>query len=299
MMEVQAVTISLPPPGVPEVALVCDSPHSGTFYPEDFGHAIDHAALRQSEDTHVDTLWEQVPAMGGTLVCAAFPRSYIDANRDEADIDLGMIRGEWPLPVRPSKRCLDLGMGLIWRETPKRVPIYARKLGADEVAARITHYWRPYRHALALQLERAAQRHGGYWHLNLHSMPSNAYERLGLPPRPLADIVLGDRKGTSCDSTFRDVVAQAFRARGYSVAINDPYEGVDLVRIAGAPQRGRHSLQVEINRAIYMIEPTREPTAGFGVLRDDIARILEDVRSFVAAQTAVSPAAHRELASAP
>jgi N-formylglutamate deformylase len=299
MTTAPAVTISLPPPGIPDIALVCDSPHSGTFYPEDFGHAISHAALRQSEDTHVDTLWQQVPAMGGTLLCATFPRSYIDANRDEADIDLGMIGDAWPLPVRPSKRCLDLGIGLIWRETPERQPIYARKLSAHEVAQRIAHYWQPYRQALAQQLERAAQRHGGYWHLNLHSMPSNAYERLGLPPRPLADIVLGDRRGTSCGGAFVDVVAQAFRARGYSVAVNDPYEGVDLVRIAGAPVRGRHSLQVEINRAIYMHEPTRQPAAGFATLGADIARVLEEVRSFVTVQTAVLAAGHRQAASAP
>ena len=38
-------------PGRAELALplVCDSPHSGTRYPDDFGHAIHRAALRAAE----------------------------------------------------------------------------------------------------------------------------------------------------------------------------------------------------------------------------------------------------------
>ena len=286
MKAARAVTLSRPGTGAPAIALVCDSPHSGIVYPADFCHAVDRAALRQSEDTHVDALWAGVPQAGGTLICANFPRSYIDANRDEADIDTGMIDGPWPHAVQPSARCLDLGIGLIWRETPERLPIYARKLTAQEVQRRIALCWRPYRQALAEALESTARQHGGYWHLNLHSMPSNAYERLGLPPRPLADIVLGDRGGSTCSAQFRDLVAQAFRTCGYSVAINDPYEGVELVRIAGEPQRGRHSLQIEINRAIYMHEATRERSAGFEQLRRDIDLVLRAVRDHVIGQAA-------------
>ncbi len=281
-------TLQGPADGVAAIALVCDSPHSGVSYPTDFGYAISHAALRLSEDTHVDCLWDRVPAIGGSLLCATFPRSYIDANRDEADVDTGMIEGAWTRPATPSPRTLEIGVGLIWRETPERLPIYARKLSPGEVAQRIEKYWRPYRQALAAQLEAAAQRFGGYWHLNLHSMPGNVYERLGMAPRPAADIVLGDRHGTSCGRDFLDVVAASFRSCGYSVAVNDPYEGADLVRLAGAPGRGRHSLQVEINRAIYMNEATREPLPAFDTLRKDVGRVLDGVRAFVAGEASAS-----------
>lgn len=282
----QAFSLTPPAAGVPGIALVCDSPHSGTVYPADFGHAIDRAALRQSEDTHVDTLWAQVPAAGGTLLCANFPRSYIDTNRGEADIDVGMIEGAWPHPAQPAPRTLSLGMGLVWRDTPGHAPIYARKLTVQEVALRIERCWRPYREALSQTLERTARQYGACWHLNLHSMPGNVYERLGLAARVPADIVLGDRHGSTCHAAFRDVVAQAFRARGYSVAVNDPYEGAELVRVHGAPARGRHSLQVEINRAVYMDEATREPGAGYAALRRDIGQVLGEVRGFVVNQVA-------------
>ena len=268
------------PPAAPAIALVCDSPHSGTHYPDDFGHAIERAALRRSEDTHVDSLWDAVPAVGGTLICATFPRSYIDPNRHEEDLDATMIEGGWPHPVRPPSRASELGMSLVWRKTPEHRDIYARRLSVREVRARIDDYWRPYRETVAAHVEAAARRHGACWHLNLHSMPSNVYERLGLPARPAADVVLGDRRGSTCDAAFTAFVRAALQDEGLSVAINDPYEGAELVRVHGEPARGRHSLQIEINRALYMDEATRERSAGFAPLKEKLGRALHRIAAF-------------------
>lgn len=284
-----AFTLSLPDARA-AIPLVCDSPHSGTNYPANFGHATEQASLRLSEDTHVEHLWNKVPQVGGALLAAHFPRSYIDANRAETDIDVDMLEsGEWSLPAAPSKLTMTMGNGLIWRNTPDNCPIYQRKLTGSEVMQRIEDYWRPYRDALADQLEDAHARHGAYWHLNLHSMPSNAYERLGLPGKPTADIVLGDLYGTSCDPEFRAVVAAAFRASGCTVAINDPYEGAELVRFCGKPSDGRHSLQVEVNRALYMVESTREPHQGFAPLQISITQVLESVAAYVKHRMQAAP----------
>ncbi|WP_255440156.1 N-formylglutamate amidohydrolase [Caenimonas sedimenti] len=274
--------LQLPAAGVAPVPLVCDSPHSGTRYPADFGHAIDLAALRRSEDTHVDTLWSALPRAGAALLCATFPRSYIDCNRDEADIDLSMLQGEWQRPARPSQRGLALGNGLVWRRTPEHLEIYRRRLGAAEVEGRIDRYWRPYREALVRQLSLCEEAHGAWWHLNLHSMPSNAYERLGLgTARPLADVVLGDRHGSTCSPGFLHEVRSAFEAQGLTVAVNDPYEGAELVRVSGDPARHRHSLQVEINRALYMDEGTREPGPGFAALATAIGGVVARLAAYV------------------
>lgn len=263
------------------IPLVCDSPHSGTDYPADFGYAVPLADLRKSEDTHVQWLWNAVPTVGGTLVHATFPRSYIDVNRHERDIDLTMLADAWPGEVAPSERCITLGNGLVFSQTTARSPIYARRLTASEVAHRIESYWRPYRHALAHLLAGAAVR-GPRWHLNLHSMPSNAYERLGrVAPAPLADVVLGDLNGSSCSAIFTEMVGRAFRSRGYTVAINDPYAGQDLLREFGDPARGHESLQIELNRALYLNEQTRELLPRAQDLRDDIAGVLQDIAAHI------------------
>ena len=62
--------------------LVLDSPHSGTFYPHDFGAVCDLPTLRRAEDTHVEKIYAFAPALGVAWVEAHFPRIYLDANRD-------------------------------------------------------------------------------------------------------------------------------------------------------------------------------------------------------------------------
>lgn len=272
-------------PDAPAIPLVCDSPHSGTHYPPDFNHAVDLSDLRKCEDTHVEKLWAAVPSVGATLIHALFPRSYTDTNRTEFDIDVSMIEGEWPGRAEPSKRCLELGNGLFFSKTTTLRPIYDRQLSISELQHRIATCWRPYRHALAQALDHASLQHGKRWHLNLHSMPSNAYERLGLAPgKVLADVVLGDLNGRACSADFTAFVAQAFKQRGYSVAINDPYVGMDLLVAHGAPEKQHHSLQIELNRRLYLNEQTREPLPQFGQVQADITGLLTDLARHVQQQ---------------
>lgn len=266
--------------------LVCDSPHSGTSYPADFRYAIDHALLRMGEDTHIERLWGHAPKVGATLVAARFPRTYIDPNRSLSDLDPSMIDGQWPGEAQPGLRTLELGMGLVWRQTPTRQSIYDRQLSVAEVQNRIDNFWRPYHAALQQACDAAVMRWGSCWHLNLHSMPSNAYERLGMSGnRKLADFVLGDLHGRSCDPSFRVWVSQVIEKHGYTVSINDPYAGVELVRMHGQPASRRHSLQIEVNRALYMNEKTREPNDGFNHLQANIASMLAEIARFVGWRT--------------
>ena len=74
---------------------------------------------------------------------------------------------------------------------------------------------------------------------------------------PRADFVLGDRDGTTCDPAFTEFVRTTLAAGGYNVSVNDPYKGVELVKAYSKPARGRHSLQLEINKRLYMNERTR------------------------------------------
>jgi N-formylglutamate deformylase len=285
-----AAWVDVTPPS-PEraTALVCDSPHSGRCYPEDFGAALAHAELRSGEDTHVERLWGHAPAAGATLIAARFPRTYIDANRALDDLDVGMLDAPWPDPIAPTRKA-ELGFGLVWRQVRAGAPIYERKLSVAEVQGRIERCWRPYHAALRQAVDGALQRFGACWHLDLHSMPHNAYERLGIrSPHPLADFVLGDLHGRSCAPAFTDMVKAVLEKRGYRVTVNDPYEGQELVRMVGAPSKRRHSLQVELNRSLYMDEATREPGPRFDALRHDLSAVLEDISAYVREQLRPRP----------
>ena len=89
------------------------------------------------------------------------------------------------------------------------------------------------------------------------------------------DFVIGDRDGTTCAQSVTRWLEHILKREGYSVSVNDPYKGVELVRAYSDPKLGRHSLQLEVNRALYMNEKTREPIAQFS----DIQRLLGRVMS--------------------
>ena len=271
------------PPQGEVLPLVCDSPHSGTAYPADFGVAVPMALLRRGEDTDVHTLWEALPRFGATLIEATFPRTYIDPNRTEHDINPAMLDGVWPQPLNPGPKTLQ-GLGLIWErisQMGQSTPMYARKLSVAEVQHRLDHYWRPYHAEVAKAVRWSVDRFGAVWHMNLHSMPSDVYQRLGTPEKHLADFVLGDRDGTTCDAAFIRLIGDTLQGLGYSVAYNDPYKGVALLAEIGQPHLHRHSMQIEINRRVYMDEDTRAPNAHFAQLQHDLQQVMRAVADYV------------------
>jgi len=270
----------LTPPGERHVPLVLDSPHSGTEYPEDFKPGVPIELLRAAEDSYVDELYAHGPAAGATLIAARFPRSYIDPNRSLLDIDASLLAGPWPGPAIATRKT-ELGVGLIWRVLDSGQPIYARKLSVDEVKQRIVLYHQPYQRAVKDALDAAYEHFGAVWHLNLHSMPavSGRISEEG-PGKPRADFVLGDRDGTTCAPEFTQAVTEALRGMGYSVKVNDPYKGVELVRAFSDPKAGRHSLQIEVNRRLYMDERTRTKSSGFATLKRNLDRLLDAVADY-------------------
>ena len=69
-----------------------------------------------------------------------------------------------------------------------------------------------------------------------------------------AEIVLGDRYGTSCLPILTDAAEEVLTSLGYTVRRNTPYAGGYITRHYGRPADGIHALQIEINRALYMDE---------------------------------------------
>jgi N-formylglutamate amidohydrolase len=239
------------------------------------------ALLRRAEDAFVDDLFEATPQHGAGFLKALFPRSYIDPNRHEGEIDETMLAAAWPRNLKVSERT-EMGLGLIRRLIKGNVPIYDRLLSVEEVAGRIARYHRPYHDELEAMLDEAHARFGGVWHINAHSMKAMGRRKGQSIPRD--DFVLGDLEGESCDAAFTAFVAETLRGFGYTVRLNHPFKGAELVTRFGRPRDGRHSLQIEINRGLYMDEDRIEKTDGFGALKRDIDRLLAAVADFTAEQ---------------
>lgn len=247
------VTISRPTEGTTEIPLVYDSPHSGCDYPEDMNSIAPIEILRQTEDAYIDALFAHVPVLGAVFVKATFPRCYIDPNRSTEDIQVDALDSPWPGPVNNSIK-VNRGAGLIFTKIQGEREIYDRLLTVTEVQHRIDAYWHPYHAALSGELDRLHATFGQVWHINCHSMPARGNEHTEDGPVERADFVLGDRDGTTCAPEFTKFVADFLTAKGYDVAVNWPMKGVELVRKHGRPLENRHSLQIEVNRRLYMHE---------------------------------------------
>jgi N-formylglutamate deformylase len=201
---------SLHLPSVEAIPLLLDSPHSGTHYPEDFAVSANRDTLRTAEDTHVEALFSHAPSIGATLLCARYPRTYIDCNRRVDDIDESMLDGTWPGKVNASEKT-KLGYGLVWRLLDDGEDIYSRKLSIGELQHRIACAYAPYWAALRNEAARLHERFNVLYHLNCHSMPSVATCASSLPRgTPHADVVIGDRDGTTSEPVFVDLLASAF-----------------------------------------------------------------------------------------
>jgi len=270
-------------PQTPEAPLVFDSPHSGSSYPEDFQFCCPFDVLRTAEDTYVDELYSAAPALGATLIGAVFPRSYLDPNRAVDDIDSALSDGTWPLPLTPSHKTRS-GLGLVRRVAKAGIPIYDRKLGVDEIRARLERCHTPYHRVLDEACGRAHRKFGVVWHVNCHSMPSQRGAKSSKKGGHCPDFVLGDRDGTTCETEFTDFVARELRGRGYTVRINEIYKGVEIVKRQGRPAMRRHSLQIEVDRALYMDQKTLEKSPGFDQVRADITELIEALKSFASAR---------------
>jgi N-formylglutamate deformylase len=277
--EIPGVLWRRDPRGEPQ-PLVFDSPHSGALYPDDFAFSCPLTVLRRAEDAYVDELFAAAPEFGATLIAAVFPRSYLDVNRSADDLDPGLLAGSWPrhLPLNPMTR-----VGLVRRFAQAGVPIYDRKLHPDEVMDRVERYYAPYHRVLDEACDRLHGEFGAVWHINCHSMPSTGNREKGRKGEH-GDFVLGDRDGTTCAPEFTDFVASVLRGMGYEVHVNDGYKGVEIVRRQGRPAERRHSLQIEVDRSLYMDQRTLEKNAGFDTLQADLARLAEALRDFVSAQ---------------
>jgi N-formylglutamate amidohydrolase len=245
--------------------------------PADFDSRLSATDLRDGEDCFIDELYLPATASGVPLLAAQFPRTYIDPNRHAGDIDLDLLDGPWPHAWLPSGKAA-IGKALLWRTLDDGRPLYARRLTVAEVAARIERYHRPYHARLKALLDDAHQRFGFVHHINCHSMNDvSGVMGEGGSGIKRADFVLGDRDGTTCAPEFTAFVRDTLAGWGYDVKINDPFKGVELVRAYADPAAGRHSLQLEVNKRLYMDAHTLEKSAGFATLQAHLMHLLDAI----------------------
>ena len=257
-----------------EMPAIFNSPHSGRHYPAAFLALtrLDPLALRRSEDFRIDELFGAAAAMGAPMLRAHFPRCFLDVNREPYELDPKLFAERLPGFANCGSVRVAGGLGTIPRIVSEGEEIYRSPIPLGEALARIETYYRPYHRALAQLIEEAQLRFGAVLVVDCHSMPSNAQGAQ-------ADIVLGDRYGSSAAEELTGLCEALLRREGFSVARNKPYAGGFIAQNYGAPRQGRHVLQVEVNRALYMNERTMQTLGGFARVAERLGRTISGLRA--------------------
>lgn len=242
----------------PRLPFVFASPHSGAYYPQRFldMSCQDKATLRRSEDAYVDQLITGAFEAGMLTLAAVYPRSMVDLNRHPGELDANLFYDADRAMINEKMSVrTQSGYGLVPSIVAQGIPIYGRQISFDEVRHRLTSIYNPYHDCLGQMMDDAYQAHGRAYLVDCHSMPSwSAMTMAHVNDDRPVDIILGDRFGKSCAPEFVMFIEQHFKAHGLSVIRNVPYAGGFCTEHYGNPYQDRHSVQIEINRSLYMDE---------------------------------------------
>ncbi len=263
--------IALTLPETRESCAIFCSPHSGNHYPADFISRSDQplSGLRRNEDAFIDKLFAPTAIYGAPLLAARFPRSFVDVNRAEDELPQ-----KWLPRGQTATMRADSGLGVIPLALGQNQPIYRRPLRASAVKARIETLYRPYHAALRALLRESQEQFGRALLVDCHSMPG-----FSISGTRRADIILGDRYGTSCRPETISRIEALFTALQYSVTRNYPYAGSYVTSHYGQPHDGVEALQIEINRDLYLNPVTLKPKRDYERLAEDLDVIIRGIIS--------------------
>ena len=250
------------------------SPHSGRYYSPEFLRQtrLNETTLRSTEDAFLDILYREVPTFGAPLICVTVPRAYIDLNRAPDDFDPAIISG---LYGQEMSRRSEAGYGVIPRLVGKGQAIYSNKMTFREAQCRIAAIHTPYHERLDQLMDKAVDRFGEVILIDCHSTPHDMLAS-ALPAMTgrSPDVVLGDRYGRACGVDITEQARKVFDSMGLSVAINEPFAGAYISERHGRPQTGRHVLQIELDRRLYLDEATIKMNANFQKFRSILNLII-------------------------
>ncbi len=235
----------MPPP------LFLSIPHSGEKIPPEahWLKNLPEVILFRDVDRFVDQLYEpSIRKLNLPTITTPWHRYVVDPNRGKDEIDSRTVAGAGSgFHTR----------GLHWSQTTLGEPLITKPLSMDLHRQLVRDYYQPFHDAIR-KTGQKLKTEGQVFHLDLHSMPSVGTELHPDPGQKRAEVVVSDFHGQSAASEFKEIVIKAYCEAGFQVEYNKPYTGGKITRTYGDPSGGHNTLQVELNRALYMDEATKK-----------------------------------------
>jgi N-formylglutamate amidohydrolase len=230
-------------------------PHSGEKIPAqaDWLKNLDEKTLMCDVDRFVDELYAPaIQAVHLPSVVAEWHRYLVDLNRLPMDIDVDSVEGA-------PNASGQFTRGLHWVKTTTGATLMNQPISMKFHKEIVAEYFQPFHDQVeAMYADFHAKGFKEIYHLDAHSMPSMGTKAHRDPGAKRPEIVVSDVDGSSCRSEFKDLVIDSYKSAGFEVAYNWPYKGGRLTQTYGQPKLGHHAIQVEISRALYMDETTKQ-----------------------------------------
>ena len=230
-------------------------PHSGERVPPEVPwlEGLPEPLLMCDVDRFVDQLYQPVfDQLPIPHVKTEWHRYVVDLNRLPDDVDADSVMGS-------SNPAGKFPMGLHWVKTTRGQRLMPKPITSEAHRQLVARYFQPFHEqVLKVYADLRAQGASKVYHLDAHSMPSMGTSAHADPGQRRAEIVISDWKGKSCEPSYKDLVIEAYEKAGLQVAYNWPYVGGRVTQTYGQPDKGQHAIQVEINRALYMNEETKQ-----------------------------------------
>ena len=262
------------------VPVLLSVPHAGRDYPPELlaNLRASPTELLRLEDRYADRLIQPAIASGCPAIVAHRARAWIDLNRAETDIDIGMVSGaNASLNASPSSKARG-GLGLFPRRLQACGELWRHPMKQADVEKRIEQLHLPYHLAVSEMLSAMRARFGMAILLDVHSMPPiPAGAASGTAHDAPPQIVVGDRFGRGAASVYAELVIGRAQAAGMKAALNTPYSGDYILQRHGDPNRGIHALQLEVDRSLYLDSDMREPTDGLKAMASFVQAVVSDL----------------------
>ena len=248
--------------------------HAGNIYPDLFikNLKINLCEVRRIEDYQSNKILDQIDEQMADIIIAQCSRAVVDLNRSRNAIDHSMFTQVFEHEPVSEKQMIKYGLGVF----PNKIfgkTILKSPLPFSYAIHMLEHYYDPFHKSLNKQIMYLNNTFGFCYHIDLHTMPSKALLNFKKEP----DIVLGDNFGKSCSIELISYFQNVFQENGFTVEVNNPYAGGFITRNYGNPSKGVHTIQIEINRKIYMDE-NKLSLKDMNIIQEIFAKIFNNLK---------------------
>ena len=231
--------------------IVISAPHGGVFYPNELvtQSQVHLRRFRTLEDIGTSQIALSLQCDDRAVIAAKLSRAVLDLNRPAEALD--PLLYDTPCQTVADNHqfapYVAAGYGVMPRLSGEREPLYDTALPYGLATRLLERFYHPYHRAL--QQLTSTLPTGGVL-IDLHSMPSHA------AGKRMADIVFGDNFGKSLPHHYRQIIDDFMRTTPFTHGWNHPYAGGYITCHYGTSDGPHHSLQIEINRNIYLKKST-------------------------------------------